>query len=342
MNVSLAILVLGLMSTDADVPDASMDTDGGSEVERTFTVGEKVSRTFYVSSGGDAGIFGVDFAIDCKGTGLRIASVEFSPDFPKTMGGKRIELPATKLHTVRTQSPRRMDRTLGAGGIDVPFATVEFETLTDGPFKAEAAVCSRVSLIGNVAQKTVVLGGDSRGSASRGGENKIQFQSTWNSDAWTSDARAVTLELIDESTGLPTDSLTVGQNYSVRYAAGAAQVTDYSLVVISDAPGNSVRAQAAADGRWLRAGHFTVSQVEDEIQAEGFAQGYQWRQVISDFVWPKTDAAATGLSQGTICTMTPTRTGDLHLQLNLKWLDPETREIVEMETVESFHVQDAP
>lgn len=343
MSAALIMCVLGLVTSDGQGEEARMESDGEPQVEQVFDVGERVERTFYVSSDGDAGVFGVDFSIDCEGIGLRIASVQFAPQFSIPVGPQRVELPAKRLHVQRMQSPRFMNRSLGANGNDVPFATVEFEVLTDGPFTAEAAVCSRVSLIGEVAKRTSVLGSRSANNRSRTGESRIEFKSSWNRNDWTYDVASLAIELRDPNSGLAVTSLQVGETYEVHYASSFNGSTDFNLYVVSDVPGARVTASAAPTGRWASAAHFSDATIDDAIQADGFAQGYEWRQAIGDFFWPKTNTQATArASQGMLCEITPTVEGDLHLQLHMMWMDPVQAEFVDMWAVGSYAVAEAP
>jgi len=332
------VLVIAINTSAQDLVRIATDL-GPNTLDQVFGAGDLAPVTFYVSGDGQAGVFGVDFDIRSVSDDVRIASVTYDPAFPAALRGRDQTFPTLRVHTVRTQRLRRVDRALGARGQPVPFATVELEVLNDANFESALQVEARGTLVGQAPSGTNVLGTVSdEGRAARTAIPVINARPVPvppAPDPWIVDFAAATMEVRPIGGRLPVSTLAPNTTYELHYDATQGGITGYILFAVGTSEGAPLATAAPPDsGAWSDTGWFTFEPLGARLNAAAPAYGYPdglYRYaLLGDDLVPGVDTL--GRATGHLCNFTTGEAGLLGLALILYAEDFDTYDIVEMAT----------
>lgn len=326
----------------ADVPDNLLN--------QRYAKGDVVPVTFSVSSAGAEGVFGAELDIRTKGRKVRIRSVSVNPAFAATHEDTSANLPARQLTIARSQAVESLDRTLGANGASVPFATVELEMLTNLPFAAAVDVEARAALIGKAPETVNVLGMESQNRKRRAGRNRSSGRlavlsgkaipengnlddAMTNHVPWTYDSASITLAAYQPGGSQPVTAVTAGQTYELRYDAGQQDVNGY--ILFTAAPTTTQRLATVAvpsTGPWSNNDEFvadlTHNTPEADMSVVGLATGYEANDMISNV----REASRETALNGTLFTFTPAEAGELNFALTAWSIDETNVHQTDLET----------
>ena len=356
--VSLA-LVVGLASALPSKGSLSADVTADvaqQGVEQVFAAGDHVLITLHVTSTNKTSIFGVDLDVTVTTPDVRIVSVTFAPAFAHSLGAVDAALSGPRVHAVRVQPLRDLDRTLGADGAPIPFATLELEVLNGAAFESALEISARVALIGAVPETATVLGVESTARAPRPGRIAIintapsvepegampNGSNGTEPDPWTTEAASLALEVQPLGGGEPLNVLAPDTTYELHYQTGYERVAWYVLFAVATSADQGFAAVTpAASGDWSAAGDFSFVNMDAESDgptaAPNFLDGYYRQQMASADFWPETTEYAG--AQGHLCNFTTGAAGELNLELYMSWIDEAAYHSVDMQTQATFVVE---
>jgi len=306
--------------------------------ERVFEAEDTVSVPIYVSSEGEAAIFGVDFTAAVTTDAVRILSVSFNPVFSRTMGRSETALPAKRYHAARVQPLRGIDRTLGTDGEPVLFATVELEVLQAEHFEAALRISAQCALVGAVPESTTVLGVESSGRTPRRG--KIDIINTRPIPVWTQEEATLTFHVRSVGGDAPVTVLAPNTTYELHYQASYDRLNDYMLSALATSADQGLTAASPpASGDWSPPVDFGIVDVPSDAAwtQDWDGEGNRLTDIVYDF-WLNTDRYAG--PEEHLCNFTTGSAGELKLDLFMFWFDVEAYHAAWMRSQAEFAVQE--
>ena len=308
--------------------------------EQVFEAGDTVSVSIYVSSEGEAAIFGVDFTAELITNDVRIRSVSLNPIFSRTLGQSETSLPAKRYHAVRVQPLRGIDGGLGTDDEPVHFATVELEVLRADHFESALQISAQCALVGAMPETTTVLGIESPGRWPPTG--RIDIVNTRPIPMWTEEEATLIFEVQPLGGGDPVTVLASNTTYELHYISGHDRLNDYTLYAIAPSADQGLTiATPPASGDWSPPVHFGFYDVQTEQGhlSEWGADGDLLTDFVYDF-WLNPDRYAG--PQGHLCDFTTGSAGELKLDLFMSWFDLEAYHCAWMRSQAEFTVQEPP
>ena len=309
----------------------------GNAIERSFEVGDVVPVTFSVNSDGEPAILGVRFQLCCRDDALSIHSISFNPAFSVVLGDAEPVLPASCFRTVRVQPADDVDRTLGANGDPVAFATVELEVLEATDFRSALDVQARCALVGAVPAVTTVLGVESSGRGRARG--KVDVANRRPTPSWTEQQAPLTFEVQPVGGGAAVTVLAPNTTYELHYQAGYGHLNCYLLMAVTTSSDQGLSGAAPpAGGGWSPPEDFGFSDVEAELGhlLEWGPEGDFLTHMVYD-LWQGTNRHAGPRDH--LCNFTTQSAGELTLDLFMYWYDRTEHHCVWMRSEAEFLVQ---
>jgi hypothetical protein len=253
---------------------------------------------------------------------------------------------------MRTQSADALDRTLGADGVPVQFATVTLEILNSRPFESSLAIYWRGAAIAPPADDAAATSGEGAEPIAPAFSDEVQrtvikIVNTAPApapqppaDIWETANANVTLTAIDPATGEAASTLIAGETYALHYDAQGEAVTGYALFVVAEDVGQAIASAVPPDdGPWGQSALFSFSDTIADYgyapSADGYPNGFWRYAAVSDDLML---SGSAGAATGHLFDFVPESAGTLRMQMFMRRFDAANQRVVEPKAQVEFAV----
>ncbi len=336
-GVLIAVSTFGVPAFSQDVINITADVTE-QRVEGEFQTGDIVPITFYVSSEGEVGLFGVEFGVAAATEDVRIASVSINPVFSRVFDRSGPPLPGSRFRAICLQARDTVDESLGSTGQEIPLATVEIEILSDTRFRSALRVRARGALIGGEDAVTTLMGTPQTGQ--RPARGRIRIVSS-HPEPPADPVGEINLLVKPFGAGEAVSVLEPDTPYRLFYAVDSPRVNNFVLFMVGTTPDDGFDVAAPTSGRWSSSDGFELIDLEETargpVRDGSYPEGY-YRYVMATNELFEEDGDFAG-RVGRLCDFVTGAPGEFNLHLYIWWDDPTGEEITQMETRATFPVE---
>jgi hypothetical protein len=378
LNIGLACVFAAYGDVARGVSLSTPEISQGA-VSAEFQARQLVDVAVALSAEETGGVLGGELALVAGSTDLAIHSISFAPAFsegataispvmaaavsadvssngPLGETGAEVAasatLPGSSYQTIRTQPADALDRTLGADGQPVQFATVTLEILNSRPFESSLAIYWRGAAIAPPVEDAAAASGEGGESIAPTFSDEVQRSVIKivntapapapqpPADVWETANTNVTLTAIDPATGEAASTLIAGETYALHYDAQGEAVTGYALFVVAEDVGHAIASAVPPDdGPWGQSALFSFSDTIADYgyapSADGYPNGFWRYAAVSDDLML---SGSAGAATGHLFDFVPESAGTLRMQMFMRRFDAANQRVVEPKAQVEFAV----